>query len=99
MIFEIKYPPDVLKTLKRAVVPKRVNVIVSEFLESGLDYIQLDIESCGCRPKSKLANINRYTYMNDISVRAIMVGDKCYMIRSDGFEKELRKRISDIHKQ
>lgn len=98
MIFELKYRPDVLRTLKQIKIVNRVDIIVKEFLESGMNYVQLDYESCGCRPKSKVANINRYVYRHGINAKAIMVGDKCYIVRIDGNEKSYRSEISKIYK-
>lgn len=96
MFFEL-YRPDVLRTLKRERTPKRANVIVDAFLESGNNYVLLDFESCGCRPKAKMANINRYVWKNDVAAKVIMVNGDCYIVRIDGNEKRYRKEISELY--
>ena len=98
MTFELKYRPDVLKTLRVIKMNRNANIIVDEFLKSEADYVRLDYKSCGCRPKSKVANLNRYTFRHDIAVKAIMVGDECYIVKEDENEKQYRREISKLHK-
>lgn len=91
------YRPDVLRGLRRKMRRKRSNVIVNEFLESGNNYDELTFESCGCRPLTKMTNINRYTWNYDIPVKVIIVNGDCYIVRIDGNEKEYRKEISELY--